>query len=410
MPVTSVRDYLLVTFSYWGFTLTDGALRMLVLLHFHTLGYSPLQIALLFLFYEFFGVITNLFGGWLGAVRGLRVTLISGLSLQIIALSMLALLNPQWPVSYAISYVMIAQALSGIAKDLTKMSSKSAIKYLVADSAHDKLFKWVAILTGSKNALKGAGFFLGGFLLTTLGFASSLYSMAAALFVILLSSVISLPADMGKTKSSKKWQHLFSKKPVINTLSFARFFLFGSRDIWFVVGLPLFLATQLGWTHTQVGGFMASWVIGYGIVQSMVPGFIRQQAPDGQSVFYWTSVLSIVPIIIISALYFEFAIRTSLVAGLILFAVVFAINSSIHSFLILKYTDHENVSMDVGFYYMANAAGRLAGTVLSGYLYQQADLIGCLWASVLFIIASAGCAHFLPGNNNSTSRRITTEQ
>ena len=401
MPVLSLRHYLLVTFSYWGFTLTDGALRMLVLLHFHTLGYSPLQIALLFLFYEFFGVVTNLLGGWLGAVMGLRVTLFSGLSIQIIALCMLALLDPQWSVAFAVTYVMVAQALSGIAKDLTKMSSKSAIKFIVAESAQGKLFKWVSILTGSKNALKGAGFFLGGLLLTTLGFANSLYAMAAALLIILVSSVATLPADMGKAKSKKKWQHLFSKSPAINTLSSARFFLFGSRDVWFVVGLPLFLATQLAWSHTQVGSFMASWIIGYGVIQSMVPGFIRRHIPTGQTAFYWVSILTVVPLIIIAAIYFEFAIKTSLITGLMLFAVVFAINSAIHSFLILNYSDHDNVTMDVGFYYMANAAGRLVGTVLSGYLYQQADLIGCLWASVFFIIASSVCARFLPGKDYS---------
>lgn len=407
MPLSSLHNYLLVTFSYWGFTLTDGALRMLVLLHFHTLGYTPLQIALLFLFYEFFGVVTNLLGGWLGAVTGLRVTLFSGLSIQIIALCMLALLDPQWPVAYAVTYVMVAQALSGIAKDLTKMSSKSAIKFVVAESAQGKLFKWVSILTGSKNALKGAGFFLGGFLLTTLGFAHSLYVMAAALLMILLLSVTSLPEDMGKAKSKKKWQHLFSKSPLINTLSFARFFLFGSRDIWFVVGLPLFLATHLGWSHTQVGSFLASWIIGYGFIQSMVPGFLRRHIPDGRTAFYWVSLLAVVPLIIIAAIYFEFAIKTSLITGLMLFAVVFAINSAIHSFLILDYSDQDNVTMDVGFYYMANAAGRLVGTVLSGYLYQQADLIGCLWASLFFIIASSLCARLLPGKHFSKTR--TTE-
>ena len=397
----NLRHYLLVTFSYWGFTLTDGALRMLVLLHFHTLGYSPLQIAFLFLFYEFFGVVTNLLGGWLGALMGLRTTLFAGLALQVIALCLLALLNPLWSVGFAVTYVMFAQALSGIAKDLTKMSSKSAIKFVVQENAQGTLFKWVAIMTGSKNALKGAGFFMGGLLLATLGFANSLYAMAAALFLVLIASVLLLPGEMGKAKSKKKWQHLFAKSRAINILSFARLFLFGSRDVWFVVGLPLFLASQLQWSHTQVGSFMASWVIGYGIVQSMVPGFLRQHIPTGKMAFYWVTILTLVPIIIMVALWFELAIKTSLVAGLMLFAIVFAINSAIHSYLILAYTDHDNVTMDVGFYYMANAAGRLTGTVLSGYLYQVAGLFGCLAVSVGFIFIASIFTRLLPEKNTA---------
>jgi hypothetical protein len=267
---------------------------------------------------------------------------------------------------------------------------------VVPDEAQGTLFKWVAILTGSKNALKGAGFFLGGLLLTSIGFANSLYAMAGTLLLVLISSVLMLPRDMGKAKSKKTWTHLLAKSRAINTLSFARFFLFGSRDVWFVVGLPLFLATQLDWSHTQVGSFMASWIIGYGIIQSLVPGFIRQHIPTGKTAFYWVSLLTLVPLIIISALSFEFAIKTSIIAGLMLFAIVFAINSAIHSYLILAYTDQDNVTMDVGFYYMANAAGRLAGTVLSGYLYQHADLTGCLWASVGFIVAASLCSRFLP--------------
>lgn len=279
------------------------------------------------------------------------------------------------------------------------MSSKSAIKFVVQENAQGSLFKWVAILTGSKNALKGAGFFLGGLLLTLLGFSNSLYLMAGALFIILISSVALLPADMGKARSKKKWQHLFAKSRAINVLSFARFFLFGSRDVWFVVGLPLFLATQLGWSHTQVGSFMASWIIGYGIVQSLVPGLIRQHIPTGRTAFYWVAMLTLVPVMIIVALWIDVAIKTSLIAGLMLFAIVFAINSAIHSYLILAYTDHDNVTMDVGFYYMANAAGRLAGTVLSGYLYQVAGLTGCLWVSVGFILAATLCSRFLPEKN-----------
>ena len=267
--MTDMRNYTLVTAAYWGFTLTDGALRMLVLLHFHDLGYSAVQIAFLFLLYEFFGVVTNLVGGWIGSHLGLKITLFAGLALQVLALIGLALLDPAWPVALSVAYVMGAQALSGIAKDLTKMSSKSAIKVLIPAEAESTLFKWVAILTGSKNALKGVGFFLGGMLLTALGFRGSLLTMAAGLALVLMAAVISLPGDMGQARVKVRFSQILSKSREINLLSAARLFLFGSRDIWFVVGLPVFLSTSLGWSHAEVGGFLALWVIGYGGVQAL---------------------------------------------------------------------------------------------------------------------------------------------
>src|SRR5580704_13431076 len=168
--MSAVRDYAVVTAAYWAFTLTDGALRMLVLLHFHALGYSPVELAFLFLFYEFFGVVTNLVGGWMAARMGLRVTLLGGLALQVASLIMLGMVNPAWARATSVAYVMGAQSLSGIAKDLTKMSAKSSIKVLFPENQESSLFKWVALLTGSKNALKGAGFFLGGLLLSVFGY------------------------------------------------------------------------------------------------------------------------------------------------------------------------------------------------------------------------------------------------
>jgi MFS family permease len=272
----ALRSYFVVTLAYWAFTLTDGALRMLVLLHFHALGFTPVELAFLFLFYEFFGVVTNLLGGWIAARMGLRVTLFSGLALQVIALSALAFVAPTWPILLSVAYVMAAQALSGIAKDLTKMSAKSSIKVLVPADAKSSLFKWVAVLTGSKNALKGIGFFLGGLLLSVLGFRGSLWAMAAALVMVLLAGAVSLPAEMGKAKSKSKFSTLLSKTRAINTLSAARFFLFGARDIWFVVGVPVFLSVRLGWGFTEVGAFLALWVVGYGAIQAIAPLVIRR--------------------------------------------------------------------------------------------------------------------------------------
>ncbi|AFY88317.1 MAG: hypothetical protein CLLPBCKN_001227 [Chroococcidiopsis cubana SAG 39.79] len=395
----NLRNYALVTAAYWGFTITDGALRMLVLLHFHLLGYTPLQIAMLFLFYEIFGVVTNFLGGWIGSQFGLKLTLYGGIGLQVFALAMLALLNPEWAVWLQVTYVMVAQAFSGIAKDLTKMSSKSAIRLVVPQSAQSSLFKWVAILTGSKNALKGVGFFVGSVLLAQFGFVNALLIMAAGLCLILGTGVL-LPSGMGKIKAKVKFTQLFSKSREINILSAARFFLFGARDVWFVVALPVFLYSTLGWTFEQVGGFMACWVIGYGTVQFLAPNLLRWlgsgAAPQGRTIQIWTFVLSAIPAAIALSLQLRVSPALTIVAGLAIFGIIFAFNSAIHSYLVLAYTDDDKVALNVGFYYMANSGGRLAGTVLSGLIFQLFGLVGCLWVSMVFVLAAAAISLKLP--------------
>jgi predicted MFS family arabinose efflux permease len=391
----SIKQYLLITANYWAFTLTDGALRMLVVLYFHQLGYSPLNIAMLFLFYEIFGVITNLIGGWLGARLGLNNTMNIGLGLQIVALAMLTVPADM----LTVVYVMAAQALSGIAKDLNKMSAKSAIKTLVPADAEGKLYQWVALLTGSKNALKGVGFFLGGVLLTGLGFRGAIILMATLLGIVWLFSLVTLKDDLGKAKNKPKFKDIFSKSQAINLLSAARMFLFGARDVWFVVALPVFLATTFGWDHWWVGGFMASWVIGYGIVQSIAPYFTGKRqgkVPSGRAAFAWASYLLLIPAAIALTLHFDFYIQVTLIAGLLLFGAVFAINSSLHSYLIVSYASSDGVSLDVGFYYMANAMGRLMGTVLSGWVYQEYGLEACLWISSGFVALAALISLKLP--------------
>lgn len=395
---TDIRNYALVTAAYWGFTLTDGALRMLVLLHFHTLGYSPFEIALLFLFYEFCGVFTNLLGGWIGAQLGLKVTLFAGLALQVAALGALAAFDPAWSIAQGVAYVMGAQALSGIAKDLTKMSAKSAVKVLVPSGGHGALFKWVAVLTGSKNALKGAGFFLGGLLLGTLGFSTALLAMAGGLGVILLIAVLSLPGDLGQAKAKVKFRELFSKSADINWLSAARFFLFGSRDLWFAVGLPLFLATTMGWDHAAVGGYMAAWVIAYGFVQAAAPKLLQASgdAPGGTLSRRWLVILALVTGAIAALVAAGVQPGLSVIVGLLVFGFVFAINSAVHSYLVLAYSRAQHVSLDVGFYYMANAGGRLVGMVLSGLMYQWGGLAACLAVSTAFVLAAWALSWALP--------------
>jgi predicted MFS family arabinose efflux permease len=391
----AVRQYLLVTGNYWAFTLSDGALRMLVVLHFHALGYSPLQIAALFLFYEFFGVVTNLLGGYLGARLGLNRTMNIGLGLQVGALLMLtvpaALLTVPW--------VMAAQALSGIAKDLNKMSAKSAIKLLVPAGEQGKLYHWVAVLTGSKNALKGAGFFLGGALLAAVGFQGAVLGMAAVLALVWAGSLIGLKQDLGKKAAKPKFRELLSKSPAINRLSGARLFLFGARDVWFVVALPVYLSTVFGWNVSQVGAFLAAWVIGYGVVQSFAPyltGKRQGRVPDGKTAFGWAVALAGIPALIALGLAAGVSPWLMVPGGLLVFGALFAVNSSLHSFLIVSWAKADGVSLDVGFYYMSNALGRLIGTILSGWVFQQWGLEACLWVSSLFVLLAAAISAGLP--------------
>lgn len=400
IKTAEIKHYCVVTGNYWAFTLTDGALRMLVVLHFHQLGYSPLQIAGLFLFYEIFGVVTNILGGYFGARIGLNRTMNIGLALQVIALLMLAvpaiMLSPIG--------VMGAQALSGIAKDLNKMSAKSSIKLLLPGDQQGTLFKWVALLTGSKNALKGVGFFLGGALLAFMGFTGAVLSMAGALGLIWLASLILLKKDLGKAKNKPKFSEVFSKSRAINILSAARLFLFGARDVWFVVALPVFLSSQLGWDFWWVGGFLAVWVIGYGVVQSFAPLIIgnKQGAQQGKipgagQTVLWALILTGIPAAIALGMSStSLPVTQVLIGGLLIFGAVFAINSSLHSYLIVRYAKSDGVSLDVGFYYMANASGRLIGSLLSGWVYQVAGLEACLWVSTGFIAVAALISLALP--------------
>jgi predicted MFS family arabinose efflux permease len=381
-----LRNYSLVTAGYWVFTVTDGALRMLVLLHFNDLGYSPVAIAFLFLAYEFMGILTNLLGGWVGARRGLNRTLVAGLGIQIVALAALTFESPTWQRWMSVTFVMAMQALSGIAKDLTKMSSKSAVKTVAGEGS---LFRMVAILTGSKNALKGVGFFVGAALLSGIGYDGALWSMAAALAITAVLLVVFLDEDIGKSKKKPPLRSVLSKSSAINRLSAARFFLFGSRDIWFVVALPVFLADELGWSERGVGGFLAVWVIGYGIVQSFAPRLLARGGRDVDEVRatqHWALVLAVVSAAIAVPVAFDVAVEIAIVGGLIVFGIVFAMNSSLHSFLVLAFSDDDEVALDVGFYYSANAAGRFVGTLLSGLLYLWGGLAAALWGSAAFVV------------------------
>jgi predicted MFS family arabinose efflux permease len=394
-----LRSYALVTGAYWADTITDGAIRTLVLFYFFERGYSPFEVASLFLFYEIFGIVTNLVGGWLAARLGLKATLVMGLAVQVVALGMLTV-PAGWLV---VPYVMAAQALSGIAKDLTKMSSKSAVKLVVPADAPAALFRWVAILTGSKNALKGVGFFLGGLLLTVVGFRASLLLLAALVLTALLVIVMFMRGELGRADSKARFAQMFSNSRAVNLLSAARLFLFASRDVWFVVGLPVFLETRLGWSFWQAGAFLALWVIGYGGVQAAAPRLLGRRAqPDGRKATWLAVALAAAPAAIAIALQGSADPTFVVIVGLAAFGVIFALNSSVHSYLILSYAESGRAAMNVGFYYMANAGGRLAGTVLSGALYEWHGLTACLWASVAFVAAAALLSLLLPKAEPST--------
>ena len=415
MSDTSARPeglsaYFAVTAAYWAFMLTDGALRMLVLLHFHTLGFSPVQLAYLFVLYEIAGMVTNLCAGWIAARFGLTSTLYAGLGLQVLALLAMAQLDPTWVVGASVVYVMLVQGASGMAKDLAKMSSKSAVK-LLAPSGDGGLFRWVAILTGSKNMVKGLGFLLGATLLGTLGFVWSMLGMAAILVVILLAVLIAMPAGLPKGRKDVKFSEVFSKSANVNWLSAARVFLFGARDVWFVVGIPIYFYAVLSDGTTAgnrtafflIGTFMALWVILYGLIQANAPRILRAKTRPTDELMKvargWAWSLAAVPAILTGIAIIagkpQLWLTISLVAGLLIFGIVFAVNSSLHSYLLLSFTKAERVTMDVGFYYMANAAGRLAGTLLSGLTYQIGGLPLMLGVAAFMVALSAMMVGFL---------------
>jgi predicted MFS family arabinose efflux permease len=395
-----VRNYLIVTASYWSFTLTDGAVRMLVLLHFYALGYTPFMLASLFLLYEAAGIFANLGGGWLATRFGIPRMLAAGLTLQIAGLMLLSALDPAWSAALSVAWAVIAQGISGAAKDITKTASKSAIK-ATSEGGNGQLFKWVAWFTGSKNAMKGFGFFAGGLLLQLVGFKPALWLMAATLAAVLVGVLMSLPRELGKAKASKSFAELFAKSRAINLLAAARIFLFGSRDVWFVVGLPVFLYAQ-GWKYMEVAGFVASWTIGYGLVQGLAPMVLRRSA-DGLSreipeARLWGLILTAIPVALALLLQAHLPVSPGLlvVIGLGIFGFAFAVISSLHSYLILAYAGSKKAAEDVGFYYAANAGGRLFGIVLSGALMQAGSLPACLWGSAVMLAICLGLVFLLP--------------
>jgi MFS transporter, APGE family, 1-arseno-3-phosphoglycerate exporter len=238
-------------------------------------------------------------------------------------------------------------------------------------------------------------------LLEAVGFRMALWLMAGLLAIVLINVLVSLPVSLGKAKASKSFGELFAKSRAINLMASARIFLFGARDVWFVVGLPIFLYTQ-GWTFTAVAGFLAAWTIGYGVVQGLAPSVLRR-SPDGLSreipeARLWGMLLATIPVVLALLLQINLPISPGLLVaiGLGVFGFVFAVISSLHSYLILAYAGSKKAAEDVGFYYAANAGGRLFGIVVSGALTQIGGLTACLWGSAAMLALCLAFVVLLP--------------
>jgi hypothetical protein len=168
--------------------------------------------------------------------------------------------------------------------------------------------------------------------------------------------------------------------------------LFGARDVWFVVALPVFLTEALGWSFAEVGAYMAAWVIVYGLVQAGAPRVLgaaeSTSASQKRAAVRWGALLALSPFAIVGASALGVELAHAVLVGLTVFGVLFAINSSLHSYLIVSVSDRDEVAADIGFYYMANAIGRLLGTLLSGAIFGLGGLEACLAvAGVMLVLA-----------------------
>ena len=404
--------FIIISITYLLFTVTDGAVRMLVLLHAYNKGFSAMEVAVMFALYELCGAGTNLAAGVMGARWGIQVTLVSGLLMQVVGLSLLYGWDDSWSKSTAIAYVTFAQALCGVAKDLVKLGGKTVTKLVTPEEKQESLFRLVSSLTGYKNSLKGVGYFLGAALLESSYFAA-IHANVALVALALPFAVFGLRPELGRVaKENIALDSVFRQKPNINWLSLARFFLFGSRDLWFEVPLPFYLrsAEGLGWPRPAVGAALAGYIIAYGQFQSHSPRLIlsplRQSPPNKHVCVLWNALLFVVPAFLAAGVFGVHqadgaddasatrAKTVVLIIGVASFALVFAVNSAVHSYLVVKYSDGDKVAMNVGFYYMANAFGRLVGTIVSGALYSYVSsdvdvgFAACFLAGAVFVALS----------------------
>ncbi|TPX61762.1 hypothetical protein SpCBS45565_g07185 [Spizellomyces sp. 'palustris'] len=407
----TMKDFYVIAAGYILFTLTDTAVRMIVLFGLWQRHFQALNIAIMFSSYEALGVVTNLFGGIMGSRLGLRFCLLLGLLLQLVGISLLFVLDrqdvSQWSQAGVTGYVVFAQSFSGAAKDLVKLAGKSSTKLATKAAksreadAGDPLFKLVAWLTGAKNSVKGLGFLIGAVLINYAGLWRALLVMVVLTLLPLPGVWMWLDPRLGISKDQQRLtlREIFDKGRDVNMLSLARVFLFGSRDLWFEIALPIWLRAQFDWNFTASGAFLAVWIIIYGAVQTITPQYILKPLKmypfkRAKLLVIWTGLLMIITAAIAAYLT---AVRNKPITdqktatlliisiGLAVFAFVFAVNSSIHSYLIVAYAAKDKVAINVGFYYCANAFGRLTGTLLSGFMFQYYGIWVCIWTSVGFL-------------------------
>ncbi|KAK9829657.1 hypothetical protein WJX72_007147 [[Myrmecia] bisecta] len=413
----ALGPFAIISLAYILFTTTDGAVRMIVLLHAYQQGFTALALAGIFSGYELAGVVVNLLAGVAGARWGIKATLLGGLSFQMVALGMLLGWQTSWGQAQAIVYISVSQVLNGVAKDLTKLGGKTVTKLVTPDEKQQALFKLVAWITGFKNSFKGLGYLLGAVLLTV-NYYLSIGIMMGLICAALPFAVSGLSWQLGRSeRKNVTLRAVFRMNYNVNMLSAARFFLFASRDLWFEVTLPYFLrspASGIGWGRVLVGLYLAIWIILYGQVQSWSPKFLLkplgQSPPNKWAAVLWAAVLVACPAAMTGVLFgsnvFGYGVAKGTAVAvmtviLYLFCLVFAVNSAVHSYLIVRYAEGNKVAMNVGFYYMANAGGRLVGTLLSGILYTYVgDSIvqgfgACFAVSVAFVVISAVLASFI---------------
>jgi len=419
----ALRPFVIISSSYLLFTITDGAIRMIVLLHAYNKNFSALEVAIMFSLYELAGVFTNLIAGLLGAKWGIKFTLICGLSLQLFSYGLLFGWKNNWSKIEAICYVTFAQMFAGVAKDLTKLGGKTVTKLVTPDEQETKLFKLVSLITGWKNSLKGVGYFLGSFLIS-INYELAVSVMMGFVLLAMPWAILGLDQGLGTAKTKNaSWSEIFVLDNTnLNWLSLARLFLFASRDFWFEVPLPFFLRSPscdglgemectndgnctrgavcsdgfcaninegggcggLGLPKAVVGAFLGGYIILYGQVQSWTPqlvtGPLKQTPPNKLTEILWGIVNCLPTYMMWIVMTFGSAFKENdvtsmtvwLVVVIVAFAIIFAINSSVHSFLVVKYASKEKIAVSVGFYYMSNALGRLFGTLGSGFLYTYA--------------------------------------
>jgi MFS family permease len=404
----AIKPFVVISASYLLFTVTDGGIRTIVLFNAFQRKFSAFEVSIMFVLYELAGTFTNFLAGIAGARWGLKATMLAGLFLQLGGIGMLFGWSEKFTKEQAIIFVTIAQMLSGISKDLVKLGGKAVTKLVTPDSKQGVLYKRVSMITGLKNSLKGVGYFLGGALVQWSYFGALGVMMGIVLLAIPWPA-LGLESGLGRTRRENiTWRSVFKKNHNIQALSAARFFLFASRDAWFDVPLPFYLRSKegFGWERAAAAALLGAWIILYGQVQSWTPQLVakplKQFPANKYHAALWAGINAVIPLVLGCFLQFSDIFRAHdvrammpiLLVGVFVFAIIFAINSSIHSYLAVKYSEGDKIAVDIGFYYMSNSAGRLFGTLVGGALFEFVGnytngFAACFWFSLCLTVVAA---------------------